>query len=1373
MYEAARLHDPIAHSSALAGFLVGALIGIAIIAAVAFATSTCGFGAALVAGLVAGFAAQGVLALGEAIGRSIKSTAGKISSGSPSVFINGEAAARVEFSAVACEKHAPIKRIAEGSSNVFINGKAAARKDDRTECDATIGDGSGNVFIGGGRVAYLKIDPEIPDWLRTTVQVAFIVAGLAGGLAGGLKAAAEEAGEAGESFGGRCATKYAAGFLEDAAISEAIGGLIGSPVEVTSGRKVLLPEADFVLPARMPVSCSRFYSSTLHEPGLLGPGWRLDWEITLRRTDDALIYIGPQGRPIHFPLLKPGHELYDAAELIWLSRLDDGRYLVRTPERYYFLFGDFDDSGLARLVMIEGPDAQQMTLTWDTAGRPVEVQADGGYRLRLQYQEAPARLSRIELLEGGTLGTLVSYGYDSAGYLASVTDRAGVVTRRFGYSDGLMTHHANAEGFLCRYRWEILAGQPRVIEHDNSSGERYGFHYDFAAGHAEVTDTFGNVARWDFDAKEQITAHTGFDGAQYGAEYNASGWPIVLHLPGGRTRRIDYDELGRPVAHTDPLGQITRTDYHASTSLPRQTTLHDGRRWMTVYNGQHQAIETVDPLGRRTVMHYGEDGQLQRVTDAKGGIVTLEHDARGLLNARTDCSGKTTHYTYDRDGLLDTVTDALGQTTRIRYGAQGLPEAVTRPDRQTERYQWNALGYLVRHTNAAHHTQQWERDGVGRVLRHTDAEGRTVHFERDAHGRPVKLTNGNGASYQFGWDAADRLLREQRVDGSVHEFRYDAAGFLQYIASQAGSSRRMEVHERDALGRLVRRSGDHSDTAYRYNVLGQLTEARRTPTVAGKDLGIVADTVRMEYDAAGQLLAEWSAHGRVAYERDELGNPLALTLPQGQRIETLYYGSGHVHQMRFEGAIIADFERDDLHREILRTQGRLSTHTGYTSLGQIAWQRAHAPKAEASDVPDETHSVLWRRYRYDRSGELTESYDSFQGHTLYDYDRTGQLLRRSAESFDVERFTWDAAGNLLDDAGREPNVKLSPLLDNLLRRYRGVSYTYDDWEQLVSRNGMGLRWDAEGHLLSVDDGVQHTAYRYDALGRRIGKSTRATRHPGMPRDTKPPEEIRFVWQGLRLLQEQDGKGQSRTYLYDPVRGYAPVARIDHAGRSDHSEVYHYHTDPTGTPREVTDADGRPVWSGNYSAWGQVRANMQTAVFNQPLRMPGQYHDEESGLSYNTFRYYDPHCGRFISPDPIGLAGGLNLYQYAANPISWIDPWGLSDLPLGSEENPFSTSNAARLDAMRQAGIPTSQQPVSQSMNSSGMEYRYLVPQEGGGTVEATVQQQTMDSSHVDSPHWEAGKVKVDPITGETRINDYGRPKIANPKGKAYYTSEGC
>ena len=58
----------------------------------------------------------------------------------------------------------------------------------------------------------------------------------------------------------------------------------------------------------------------------------------------------------------------------------------------------------------------------------------------------------------------------------------------------------------------------------------------------------------------------------------------------------------------------------------------------------------------------------------------------------------------------------------------------------------------------------------------------------------------------------------------------------------------------------------------------------------------------------------------------------------------------------------------------------------------------------------------------------------------------------------------------------------------------------------------------------------------------------------------------------------------------------------------------------------------------------------------------QYLDRETGLHYNTFRYYDPDIGRFTQPDPIGLAGGYNLYQYAPNPITWIDPWGWACKP---------------------------------------------------------------------------------------------------------------
>jgi RHS repeat-associated protein len=102
------------------------------------------------------------------------------------------------------------------------------------------------------------------------------------------------------------------------------------------------------------------------------------------------------------------------------------------------------------------------------------------------------------------------------------------------------------------------------------------------------------------------------------------------------------------------------------------------------------------------------------------------------------------------------------------------------------------------------------------------------------------------------------------------------------------------------------------------------------------------------------------------------------------------------------------------------------------------------------------------------------------------------------------------------------------------------------------------------------------------------------------------------------------------------------------------------------------------------------------------------------------------------------------------------------------EGGANSSRAARREAMREEGIPTSQQPESQSQNDSGRSLEYTVPSPGGGSRVKSVQQQTLDRSHPGQGHWEAGAVKVDPVTGATRFNDYGRPKLVNDKSKVNY-----
>ena len=104
-------------------------------------------------------------------------------------------------------------------------------------------------------------------------------------------------------------------------------------------------------------------------------------------------------------------------------------------------------------------------------------------------------------------------------------------------------------------------------------------------------------------------------------------------------------------------------------------------------------------------------------------------------------------------------------------------------------------------------------------------------------------------------------------------------------------------------------------------------------------------------------------------------------------------------------------------------------------------------------------------------------------------------------------------------------------------------------------------------------------------------------------------------------------------------------------------VAYIHADQLATPQKMTDPSGTVVWDRDALPFGQTAS--LTGTGELPLRFPGQYYDDETGLYYNYFRDYDPTTGRYIQSDPIGLAGGLNSYAYVGgNPLSSADPFGL-------------------------------------------------------------------------------------------------------------------
>jgi YD repeat-containing protein len=1075
MGEAARLGDPIAHTSALAGFLVGAVIGVALIAAVAFATFTCGFGVALLAGLLAGVGASVILSVCEGIGRSFSSPSGTIRSGSPNVYINGKNAAFATASAVECSKHNPTPLVADGSGNVFYNGLPAARKDDAITCGAKIDSGSPDTFVGGGTQRYLPVDDEVPGWLRTAVDWAFALAGLVGGLAGLVRV-----------MGGLsravlpCAAKFIGGFVIGEVVSRTVigpaiesvyGGLFGHPVDVTTGRKLLLAsdEVDFVLPSPVPLECGRFYASNLTREGSLGQGWVLPWELRLERRDGHVWLIDAQGRESGFPNLLAGESSFSDTEQKYLSRTATGRYILHDLSETYFDFGEMSPG--------EGDDAALLQRVEDRTGHWLAfhradgndnvrlILTSGGQQLRLSYLNMKGRLTAIELVHRRQRHTLVRYGYDEQGQLTTVTDARGQITRRFEYTHGLMTAHSNALGFTCRYEWFVIGGQPRVVRSSTSEGEHATFQYDLDNRQTQVQDELGRTGRWTYDAHFQVVECIDLDGKCYRTEYTEAGMPKVLHLPAEegqpRTVRFDFDEAGRIISETDVLGRTTTTRYHLNSLRPEAVQSPDGNQWKAEYDYLGRLLKTTDPLGREEKFEYVKESlspwPMARV-DAKGGRKQLQWNRTGQLTAYTDCSGKTSRFDYDVFGNLIASTNALEQTTRIERLPTGQAEHIELPDGSQERFEHDAQGLVIAHHDRAGHSSHWLRNARGQVVRTTDAAGRTLDYRYDPRGRLVELASASGA-YGFEYDAGDRLLLERRPDGVQRQLLYgafgQALGMREVGSGPVPAVERTTFFTRDAAARLLAKQNESATTAYTWDDGDRLIKVQKTPTDAGQALGVNVSTLSFKYDKAGRLVSEQGREGIVGYEHDELDNLTSLNLPNEQRIAWLSYGSGHVHQVRCGEQVVADIERDDLHREVLRTQGRLTLGLGYDALGRRTWQSAAlvdqtTPAGTTTPVIGPQQGRLWRTYRYSVAGELAEQTDNTRGAFQFEYDPAGQMLRRSRPDgrTDLEQFAWDAAGNLLDEVQRKSGGRVQ---GNRLAMWQDLRFEYDHWGNLRTK----------------------------------------------------------------------------------------------------------------------------------------------------------------------------------------------------------------------------------------------------------------------------------------------------------------------------------
>ena len=767
-------------------------------------------------------------------------------------------------------------------------------------------------------------------------------------------------------------------------------------------------------------------------------------------------------------------------------------------------------------------------------------------------------------------------------------------------------------GNVARYAYD---GQHRMLRNTDRGG--YSFHYQYDA-EGRCLGSRGDdglyECRLQYFPAERRTLVTYADGASSTYRYDDQGVLIEVVDPAGQSRLFVVNERGRVQQETDPHGNITEWIYDAwGGNVGRRDPLG------YLHGPMHLDPNPPDPLLRqlpRTPMEW-ECGNLLN----RSKVVTLSIDDR-LLHA---CPASVANEFLDGHIVPPLWPDAQSETL---CDGVGRPQ-FTRDDR--------GFGQKLTYDEQGHLLQTEDRDGVRTMLRYSswrlptemiDANGAHTRYEYTLREYPTRITDAGGTISEYVYNRLDQIVAVRRHGKVREQYEYDEAGNLTTKSDGQGRwlvrwkpgpgnvdvERQLEdgeghLFQRDRAGRIVAASwaGGKSVTRTPVDQLGRQTADLRN----GKGV---------EHQFDRRRLARTTWFGRfVAEYRWINARLLEIIDPTGgvQQIELSPRGGLLVKRLSNGTSEACQYD-----------------HAGRT-IRKAIWQR----QVDGTD---------WRRvYHHSAAGELRKVVDSQWGETQYEYDAAHRLIAMRSTDNRRQAWVWDLAGNLLAQPGLEGVL----VRGNRLIAANGDSFEYNDRDHVTRRRGrsrnLGFRYNALDQLIECDVGGQPWRAAYDPQGRRTAKSWQG-------------KTTEYYWDGDRLAAELSEESL-RIYIYADENALVPFMFVDYAGINDEpssGRAYFLFTNQIGVPLRVENNRGEAVWRAEVEPFGRLQLDLENSI-SLALRFPGHFFDPETGLHYNRHRYYDPELGRYLASDPTGIAGGINLYGYATNPLRDVDLIGLS------------------------------------------------------------------------------------------------------------------
>ena len=1063
--------------------------------------------------------------------------------------------------------------------------------------------------------------------------------------------------------------------------------LEGEPVDVATGDFLQIwPVLE--IPGSIPLKLSRLYRSRARFHGLFGYKWADDWSQHLVLTPRTITFHGADGTTLD----------YDAPDDDVLAHnRRNGRYLLsgrrsatlclydrNTGQTLSFAQGP---SHTRVLSSIEDGNGNAIRFSYNAQQQLQRIVHSDGYQLQISLtasghlqditlhdgEQDPRRLLSCRYEHQSMLGECVSHQfgtlyhvyndrshmtewrdtdkthchivYDTKGRVIQTHTDSGHYSDRFDYHEAnRCTYYHDAEGGSSRfyYNEDFL-----VVRKVDALGHEWLTEWDEHTNKVSTTDPLGRTSTYRYSDYGDLLVQIDPDGSRHTFDYNAQGLMSRYVGADGVTWQMEYDERGNLVAVKDPDGRTTTYQRGAHGELLSQTW-PQGTQTLYRYDARQRLSEIEQPDGQITQVQLDTLGRPLQQQDALGHITHYTYQRkhahpRGSLSRVTLVDGTEQHWAYDSEYRLACFVDGEGHQTRYGYGAFDLLETLTYPGGQSLSLGYDKLTRLTRLTNGVGDVYHYTYDKAGRLIAERDFAGTLTRYRYNAIGWLTEKHCADGARVLYHYDTASaRLLTidHQQADGEPGEqteFIYNNVGHLIGVNNP---DTRIE-YQRDAVGRLL---------SERIN--GRLIEHRYDPD-SGLPIGQQAGAIEEQANAQEAFAALPAVH----WQHDRNGGLAQLLIGEHAPL--------HI-------------SRDALGREVLRNSAAgFNLQQPYNRIGLLTEQRAGGGAT----------SFVERHYRYDKAFNPIQINDNRWGQSQYRYNANQQLIAAHLGQAEPQQWCYDNALNLISEASvlhaKGMGVRAEQKGGRVVRSGANT-YRYDPCgrliEKIVQRHGFRpqrwqYRWNSDNRLTDLyTPNDEHWRYRYDAFGRRTRKFN--VNRSNVPSHLYAHSEKHIVgeeylWNGDQLLEAAPLYADGTVAFEHATRWtYAPGG-ITPLAQQQGEQLWYIVTDHLGTPRELLDESGQLAWSNSPNVWGQARvwqaANDEYASTNViplnkttcPLRFPGQYYDEESGLHYNRHRYYDPETAQYLSPDPLGLGGGVRPQGYVDNPLSWIDPLGLA------------------------------------------------------------------------------------------------------------------